>query len=87
MVKTNCILWGKALMKKIVISLISFVIVFNSTYLLLCYLPSFRIKLYAPPMEYFFESIKHMVFFKTLVSVVVGLLVAGISFIIKRRAE
>lgn len=74
-------------MKKVIISFSSFVIVFIATYLLLCYLPSFRIKLFAPPMEYFTESIKHMVFFKTLVSVVVGLFVAGIAFIIQRRAK
>ena len=70
-------------MKKVVISFV----VFIATYLIFCYLPSFRIKLFAPPMEYFVESIKHMVFFKTLVSVVAGLLVAGIPFIIQRRAK
>lgn len=69
-------------MKKIS-SLILFIVVFISTYLILCYLPSFRIKLFASPMEYFVESIKHMVFFKSMVSVVVGLLVVGILFIIQ----
>lgn len=74
-------------MKKAVISLISFIIMFITTYLILCYLPNFRIKLAAPPMVYFVESIKHMVFFKILVSVIVGLLVTGIPFIIQRRAK
>lgn len=74
-------------MKKMIISLILFVVVFIATYLMLCYWPGFRIKLYAPPMEYFVESVKHMVFFKTLVSAVVGLLAAGISSIIQRRAK
>ncbi len=64
-------------MKKPITSLIIFVVVFIAAYLMLCYWPGFRIKLYAPPMEYFVESIKHMVVFKALVSVVVGLLAAG----------
>ena len=64
-----------------------FVVVFIATYFVLCYLPSLRIKLFAPPMEYFVESIKHMVFFKSLVSVVVGLLAVGILFVSQRRAK
>lgn len=67
--------------------LILFVVVFIATYFVLCYLPSLRIKLFAPPMEYFVESIKHMVFFKSLVSVVVGLLAVGIPFIIQKRTK
>jgi hypothetical protein len=67
--------------------LILFVVVFIATYFVLCYLPSLRIKLFAPPMEYFVESIKHMVFFKSLVSVVVGLLAVGILFVSQRRAK
>lgn len=74
-------------MKKVVNSLISFVVMFIATYLILCYLPSFRIKLFTPPMEYFVESIKHMVFFKSMVSVVVGLLLVGILFIIQNRTK
>lgn len=72
-------------MKRVVISLISFVVVFIAAYLILCYLPNFRIKLFAPPMEYFVESIEHMVFFKSLVSVVAGILTAGILFLIQGR--
>ncbi len=67
--------------------LILFVVVFIATYFVLCYLPSLRIKLFAPPMEYFVESIKHMVFLKSIVSVVVGLLVVGILFFSQRGAE
>lgn len=74
-------------MKNGVISLISFVIAFIGTYLILCYLPSLRIKLFAPPLEHFVESIKHMVFFKTVVSVVVGLLVTGLSCIINKHTR
>ncbi len=67
--------------------LILFVVVFIATYFVLCYLPSLRIKLFAPPMEYFVEGIKHMVFFKSLVSVVIGLLAVGILFFSQRRAK
>lgn len=67
--------------------LILFVVVFIATYFVLCYLPNLRIKLFAPPMEYFVESIKHMVFFKSLVSVVIGLLAIGIPFIIQSRTK
>ena len=75
-------------MKKIVVRLVSFVVAFIATYLILCYSPGLRIKLFAPPMEYFVESIKHMVFFKTLASAGVGLLGAGgISSGIQRRAK
>lgn len=72
------------LVKKVIIPLILFVIVFMSTYLILCYLPNLRIKLFAPPIEYFVESIKHMVLFKTVVSIAVGLLVVGVPCIIKK---
>ncbi|RXJ04503.1 hypothetical protein DS745_03730 [Anaerobacillus alkaliphilus] len=72
-------------MKKVVISVFSFFIVFVGTYVLIGYLPNFRIKLDAPPLEYFVETIKHMVFFKSLVSVLVGGLVSGALFIIIRR--
>ncbi|AEE92441.1 hypothetical protein [Tepidanaerobacter acetatoxydans] len=67
--------------------LILFIVVFIATYFVLRYLPSLRIKLFAPPMEYFVESIKHMVFFKSLVSVVIGLLALGIPFIIQGRTK
>ncbi|QOY35987.1 hypothetical protein AWH56_025635 [Anaerobacillus isosaccharinicus] len=74
-------------MKKVFIYIFSFFIVFIATYLIIGYLPNFRIKLHAPSMEYFVESLKHMVFFKSLVSVSVGLLVSGLLFIIKRRTN
>lgn len=74
-------------MKKFVIPLISFLIVFIATYLILCYLPSLRIKLFAEPMEYFIESINHMVLFKTLISVLAGLLVGVITFVFQKRVE
>ncbi|WP_144676237.1 hypothetical protein [Desulfitobacterium sp. LBE] len=74
-------------MKKPITSLMLFVAVFIAVYLMLCYWPGFRIKLYAPPMEYFVESVKHMVVFKALVSAVEGLLAAGIGSVMQRRAK
>jgi len=72
-------------MKKVFKYFIYFVFVFVAAYLILCYFSSNRIKLDAPPMEYFVESIKHMVFFKTMVSAAAGLLAVVILFIIQRR--
>ena len=69
--------------KRVTTFLILFVITFVGTYLILCYLPSLRIKLFAPPIEYFIESIKHMVFFKAAVSTSVGLLIAGVVYVLK----
>jgi len=74
-------------MKKVFTYLISFVFVFMAIYLILCYLPSLRIKLFAPPMEYFVKSIKHMVFFKSMISFFMGLLVVVILFIIHIRPK
>ena len=74
-------------MRKVVIYLFSFFLVFVVTYLVIGYLPNFRIKLNAPTMEYFVETIKHMVFFKSLVSVFVGVVVPSLLFITLRRSN
>lgn len=67
-------------MKKAILSLTVFGSFFIGTYLILCYLPGMRIKLFADPMEYLIESIKHAVLFKFLVSVAVGMIAGGIRF-------
>lgn len=72
-------------MKKVIFPIILFVIIFAVTYFILCYLPSMRIKLDADPMTYFIESIQTMILFKTIISVIVGLLVGGLAFIISQR--
>ena len=62
-------------MKKKIASVALFLITFIATYLIICFaIPGMRIKLEAAPMEYFFKSITHMVFFKTMVSLVVALI-------------
>ena len=56
-----------------------FVIAFIATYLIICFaVPGMRIKLEAAPMEYFFRSITHMVFFKMMVSLAVALIFGAI---------
>ncbi len=64
--------------------IISFIIAFVAVYILLGYLSGFRIKLHAPPMEYFIESIKHMVFFKSGIATFFALLASGIPTLIQR---
>lgn len=76
----------KRVVQKLICLLLS-LFVFVIVYLVLCYLPSLRIKLFAPPMEYFIESIRHMMLFKIVISVTVGLLAAGIPCIISKFAR
>lgn len=71
--------------KKTLLSIILFCVGVAVTYLVMCYLPSFRIKLEAEPMEYFIESIGHMVLFKGMVSFVVGTVLAIIPQIAKKK--
>ena len=62
-------------MKKKTVSIVLFLIAFISTYLIICFaIPGMRIKLEAEPIEIFFKSITHMVFFKTMISLVVAIM-------------
>ena len=66
-------------MKKKIISVALFLIAFIATYLIICFaIPGMRIKLEAEPIEIFFKSITHMVFFKTMLSFVVALIIGAI---------
>ena len=68
-------------MKRKILSLVLFLIVFVSAYLVTCFaIPSMRIKLEAEPVEYFLESIGYMVFFKAAVSFVVALVIGALPF-------
>jgi|GEM_PF-2393142 hypothetical protein len=67
--------------KKTIIKISAFILFFIMSYLILCYLPSMRIKLDAPPGEYLWESIKHNSVYKTLISAVIG----GIAAYMSRR--
>ena len=71
-------------MKNGVLSIVLFIVSFVVVYLIMCYLPSMRIKLAAEPMEYFVESIKHNMSFKLLISSAIGVFVIGLSFIFRK---
>lgn len=73
-------------MKKKMLSLSLFLIAFIATYLIICFaIPGMRIKLEAAPMEYFFKSIVHMAFFKTVVSLAVALIFGAIPLILWKK--
>ena len=75
-------------MKKIITSVVLFIVGFAVTYLIMCYLiPGLRIKLFAESMEYFIESVRHMAGFKIIVSSVVGLLVGGLPLMLNKRGK
>jgi len=60
----------RALIRHHIITFCIFAGAFCAFYLGLCFLiPGLRIKLEAPPMEYFFSSLSHLVLIKALVSV------------------
>ena len=73
-------------MKKKTISFAVFLIVFIATYLIICFaIPGMRIKLEATPMEYFFKSITHMVFFKTMVSLAMALIFGAMLMVFMKK--
>lgn len=73
-------------MKKKGLSAILFLITFIATYLLICYgIPGMRIKLEAEPMELFIESIKHMMFFKSMISLVVASVVGAVPLLLRKK--
>lgn len=74
-------------MKRILLSVVLFIVSFVAVYLITCYLPSMRIKLAAEPMEYFVASIKHNMSFKILVSFVCGLLISFIPIVFAKRTK
>lgn len=69
-------------MNKKGLSAILFLITFVATYLFVCFvIPGMRIKLDAEPIELFIESIKHMMLFKTMISLVVASVVGAVPFL------
>lgn len=73
-------------MKKKGLSAILFLITFIATYLLICFgIPGMRIKLEAEPMELFIESIKHMMFFKSMISHVVASVVGAVPLLLRKK--
>lgn len=67
--------------KKTIIKISVFILFFIASYLILCYIPSMRIKLQASAGEYLLKSIKHNAVYKTIISAVIG----GIAAYMSRR--
>ena len=75
-------------MKRKTLPIILFIVAFVGTYMIICFgIPGMRIKLEAEPVELFFASIKHMALFKSLISLVVGVLVALLSVLIGKKKQ
>lgn len=73
-------------MNRKVLSLVLLVVTFVATYLIVCFcIPGMRIKLEAEPLEYFLASITHMVFFKSAISLLAGLVVGAFPLFIKSK--
>ncbi len=73
-------------MKRIVISAVIFIAVFVVSYVGLCYLvPGLRIKLAADAVTYFKESIRHMIFLKSVISFVIGSVLASSFYFTAKR--
>ena len=73
-------------MKKKGLSVILFLISFVATYLFVCFgIPGMRIKLDAEPIELFIESIKHMMLFKTMISLIVASVVGAVPFLLWKK--
>lgn len=73
-------------MNKKGLSSILFLITFVAVYLFICFgIPGMRIKLEAEPMELFIESIRHMMVFKAMISLVVASVVGAVPFLLRKK--
>ena len=73
-------------MNKKGLSALLFLITFVATYLFICFgIPGMRIKLEAEPVVLFIESIKHMMLFKSMISLVVASVVGAVPFLIWKK--
>lgn len=73
-------------MNKKGLSAILFLITFVAAYLFICCgIPGMRIKLEAEPVVLFIESIKHMMLFKSMISLVVASVVGAVPFLIWKK--
>ena len=69
-------------MNKKALSAILFLITFVAAYLFICFgIPGMRIKLEAEPMELFIESIKHMMLFKSIISLAIAAVIGAIPLL------
>lgn len=73
-------------MKRMMVSAAIFIVVFVISYVGLCYLvPGLRIKLAADAVTYFKASIRHMIFLKSAISLVIGSMLAGSYYLVAKR--
>ena len=73
-------------MKRIMISVAIFIVVFIVSYVGLCYLvPGLRIKLAADAVTYFKENIRHIIFLKSVISLVIGSVLASSFYLAAKR--
>ena len=74
-------------MKKI-ITIALFVLGFIETYLIMSfYIPSLRLKLIAPPLEFFLKSLASTWLFKFIISIIVGLIISGIYVLLIKKKK
>lgn len=73
-------------MNKKALSAILFLITFVAVYLFICFgIPGMRIKLEAEPMELFIESIKHMMLFKSMISLAIAAVIGAIPLFSRKK--
>ena len=73
-------------MKRIMVSVAIFIVVFIVSYVGLCYLvPGLRIKLAADAVTYFKESIRHIKKKKSVISLVIGSVLASSLYLVAKR--
>ncbi len=73
-------------MKRIMVSAAICIVVFVASYVGLCYLvPGLRIKLAADAVTYFNESIRHMILLKSIISLIIGSVLAGSFYLVAKR--
>ena len=73
-------------MKKQTAAIALFLTAFIAAYLAICFAaPGMRIKLEAEPMEYFIESIQHMMFMKSLISLFPALIFGSLPLFLGRK--
>lgn len=73
-------------MNKKALSAILFLITFVAAYLFICFgSPGMRIKLEAEPMELFIESIKHMMLFKSMISLAIAAVIGAIPLFSRKK--
>ena len=75
-------------MKKAIVNVVVFVIVFCAAYLMLCFMvPGMRIKLAASAGRFFLESIRHAAPVKAAASAAAALITAAVSGLILKKVK